>query len=141
MTVSQLWQSLYSEVITLANRNVQEGLAENNAEQTNKRRLIMLNHELIYPLVFIIIFSPWVSGSENVCSSEEEKIQQTNSNSSRHFVIIGPIPDIFNQSVLFVTSTFFARDFVNIFHPMKSIFFFVIIVVVAMIDKEICSLK
>ena len=47
MTVIQLWQSYTGEVITLANRNVREGLAENNVKKKNnrkKRRLIMLGH-------------------------------------------------------------------------------------------------
>ena len=38
MTVIQLWRSLYSKVITLANRNVKEGLGEKNIQCKNKRK-------------------------------------------------------------------------------------------------------
>ena len=38
MTVIQLWQSYTGEVITLANRNVREGLAENNVKKKQPKK-------------------------------------------------------------------------------------------------------
>ena len=61
MTVIQLWQSYTGEVITLANRNVREGLAENNVKKKNNRKKAPIDYvgSLIILYTPLLLFLPF----------------------------------------------------------------------------------
>ena len=79
MTVIQLWQSYTGEVITLAKRNVREGLAENNVKKKNNRKKAPID----YVGSLIILYTPLALSSFFFLCQTKGQIQTNFSDSIR----------------------------------------------------------